>query len=151
FEVPLYRAAGVPAEFVGHPALDALAIAPSRAEARRQLGIADDTLVVGLLPGSRREEIARVLPIMRDASARIRVECAPRFLVALAPTVTREMAGRHLGHDGDLELVEGATYAVMRAADLVLVASGTASLEAALLGTPMVVCYHVSRLSELMG
>ncbi|PYM17039.1 MAG: lipid-A-disaccharide synthase [Candidatus Rokuibacteriota bacterium] len=151
FEVPLYRAAGVPVEFVGHPVLDALTTAPSRVEARRQLGIADDALVIGLLPGSRREEIDRVLPIMREATARIGADPPPRFLVALAPTVTRETAACHLDHDGRLELVEAATYSVIRAADVLLVASGTASLEAAVLGTPMAVCYRVSRLTEIMS
>src|SRR6266480_2896197 len=114
FETALYRRAGVPVEFVGHPLLDALAGAPDRVAARRALGLDDRALVIGLLPGSRREEIARVLPVIPVAVAR------------------------------------GQTHAVMRGADLLLVGSGTATLEAALLGTPMVVCYRVSRLTELM-
>src|SRR5439155_873327 len=88
FETALYRRAGVPVAFVGHPVLDALAEAPSRAEARKELGVDGDAPVVGLLPGSRRHEVAGVLPMMRAAAGRI-VGAHPdaRFLVARAPTV----------------------------------------------------------------
>src|SRR5213079_1117067 len=71
FETSLYRLAGVPVAFVGHPVLDALADAPSRAEARKELGVDGDAPVVGLLPGSRRHEVAGVLPMMRAAAGRI--------------------------------------------------------------------------------
>src|SRR5204862_202340 len=149
FETALYRRAGVPVAFVGHPVLDALAEAPSRAEARKELGVDGDAPVVGLLPGSRRHEVAGVLPVMRAAAGRI-VGAHPdaRFLVARAPTVD----AAELGDEGGppLRIVGGRTYTVMRAADLLLVTSGTATLEAALLGTPMVVCYRLSRLSELL-
>ena len=149
FETALYRRAGVPVAFVGHPVLDALAEAPSRAEARKELGVDGDAPVVGLLPGSRRHEVAGVLPVMRAAAGRI-VGAHPdaRFLVARAPTVD----AAELGDEGGppLRIVAGRTYTVMRAADLLLVTSGTATLEAALLGTPMVVCYRLSRLSELL-
>jgi lipid-A-disaccharide synthase len=149
FETALYRAAGVPVTFVGHPLLDTLAGAPSRDAARRELGIDGDAPVVGLLPGSRRHEIAGVLPIMREAAARIAAAHPDaRFLVAQAPTV--DVAAACAGGAPTLEIVAGRTHAVMRAADLLLVTSGTATLEAALLGTPMVVCYRLSRLSELL-
>src|SRR5712671_5536704 len=71
FEPPLYRRAGVPVEFVGHPLLDQLQAVPTREEARRGLGIEDRTPVIGLLPGSRRQEIVRLLPAMRDAAAQV--------------------------------------------------------------------------------
>src|SRR5437016_317296 len=69
FETALYRRAGVPVEFVGHPVLDAVVGAPDRATARRELGLGEHVRVVGLLPGSRREEVARTLPLMRAAAA----------------------------------------------------------------------------------
>lgn len=162
FETALYRRAGVPVEFVGHPVLDALAEAPTRAEARRALGLDGPAPVVGLLPGSRRHEVAGVLPVMREAAALIAAAHPDaRFVVAQAPTVD---AGALDGAEGvgdpsrpstptrgpALAVVAGRTHAVMRAADLLLVTSGTATLEAALLGTPMVVCYRLSRLSELL-
>ena len=149
FETALYRRAGVPVAFVGHPVLDALAGAPSRADARKALGLDGDARVIGLLPGSRRQEVAAVLPAMRHAAAMIaRAHPDASFVVAQAPTVDAS----DLVADGGprVGVIAGRTYEVMRAADLLLVASGTATLEAALLGTPMVVCYRISRLSELL-
>src|SRR5947208_13208471 len=72
FEVPLYRAAGVPVDFVGHPLVDSLRGAPSRAAARGRLGLDADAVVLGLLPGSRAEEVERLLPALRDAALALR-------------------------------------------------------------------------------
>jgi lipid-A-disaccharide synthase len=151
FEAPLYRRAGVPVEFVGHPLLDELQAAPSREVARRRLGIDDRTLMVGLLPGSRHKEVVRVLPAMRDAAAEI-VRSAPgtRFMLGRAPTIERDLVAQHLAGGPPVEIVDNQTHAVIRAADLALVTSGTVTLETALLGTPMVVCYRLSLVSELM-
>jgi lipid-A-disaccharide synthase len=151
FETALYRMAGVPVEFVGHPVLDALADAPSRDVARRQLGVAPGATVVGLLPGSRREEVARVLPLMRTAIARVAAGGRElRVALGLAPTVDQTTVATVLAGGPAVDIVPGGAHTVMRAADVLMVASGTASLEAALLGTPMVVVYRVSRLSEAM-
>jgi lipid-A-disaccharide synthase len=149
FETALYRRAGVPVAFVGHPVLDALAEAPSRTEARKTLGVDGEAPVIGLLPGSRRQEVAGVLPAMREAATLIAARHPEaRFLLAQAPTVD---AGDLRGEGSpSLRVIAGHTYAVMRAADLLLVTSGTATLEAALLGTPMIVCYRLSRLTELL-
>ncbi|HYY05083.1 MAG TPA: lipid-A-disaccharide synthase, partial [Candidatus Limnocylindria bacterium] len=151
FEPALYRRAGVPVEFVGHPLLDALAGAPKRSDARRELGLDARALVIGLLPGSRREEVERVLPAMQEAVMAIgAARRDARFVLALAPTVEAAAVERRLGAGGPVAIARDRTHAVMSAADLLLVASGTATLEAALLGTPMIVCYRVSRLTELM-
>jgi len=116
FETALYRRAGVPVAFVGHPVLDALAAAPSRADARKELGVDGDAPVVGLLPGSRRHEVAGVLPMMRAAAGRI-VGAHPdaRFLVARAPTVD----AAELGDAGvrPLRIVAGRTYTVLTVGD----------------------------------
>lgn len=149
FERALYARAGVPAEFVGHPLLDALAAAPERGAARRELGLDDRALVIGLLPGSRYQEIERMTPLLRDAATRIRaVQPQAQFVVGLAPSVERGEVTRHLAGDRTAWRLTDRTYAAMRASDLLLATSGTVTLEAALLGTPMVVCYRVSRLSE---
>lgn len=149
FERALYRGAGVKVEFVGHPLRDRIVDAPLRAAARRQLGLEDEDEVLGLLPGSRRVEIAAVLPAMREAAALIRQRRpATRFVLAVAPTVERGSVEAVLGPASPVRAVEDRTYAVIRAADLLLVASGTATLEAALLGTPMIVCYRLAALSE---
>jgi len=151
FERALYRQARVPVEYVGHPVADALVGAPSRADARRRLGFVDGDLVVGLLPGSRPHEIARLTPIIRDAVASLASRHAnARFALALAPTVAAADVTAHLHTSPRIELVPDA-YAVMRASDLLLATSGTATLEAALLGTPMVAIYRLSWLSQMVG
>src|SRR6266446_2521004 len=151
FERALYRQANVPVEFVGHPIADALVGAPSRADARRRLGLADGDLVIGLLPGSRPQEIARLTPIIRDAAATLASRHPnARFVLALAPTVSAADVTAHLGAGPRIDLVSDA-HAVMRASDLLLATSGTATLEAALLGTPMVVIYRLSWLSQAVG
>jgi len=152
FERALYRGAGVKVEFVGHPLRDRMVDAPSRAAARHQLGLEETDVVLGLLPGSRRVEIAAVLPAMREAAVLIRRRRpATRFALALAPTAERRRVEAVLGPESPIQVVEDRTYAVMRAADLLLVTSGTATLEAALLGTPMIVCYRLTALSEMIA
>jgi lipid-A-disaccharide synthase len=151
FEPPLYRRAGVPVTFVGHPVVDALADAPPRDDARKRLGLDGAGPVIGLLPGSRRHEVERVLPVMRQAAAVIAArQPGVRFVVAQAATVERSTIEATATAGPPLAIVESSPYVVMRAADLVLVTSGTATLEAALLGTPMIVCYRLSRLTELL-
>jgi len=153
FEPALYRQAGGRVEFVGHPVLDAVADAPERGAARRRLGIEAEATVVGLLPGSRRQEIEGTLPTLHAAAARIAAaRPAVRFVLAAVERAGGG-AGPALALPGagpPVQVVTGDPHAVMRAADLLLVNSGTATLEAALLGTPMVVCYRLSRLTEGM-
>jgi lipid-A-disaccharide synthase len=153
FEHALYRGAGVRVEFVGHPVLDALAGAPTREQARGELGLDGAGPVIGVLPGSRREEVERLLPAMSEAAARVAAAHPhARFVLALAPTIERATVDRLVdGARARIEVVAGRTHAVVRAADLLLIASGTATLEAALLGTPMVVCYRLSWLSEAIA
>jgi lipid-A-disaccharide synthase len=152
FEPSLYRRAGVAVEFVGHPLLDVLADVPDRSAARRLLGVPEDVTLVGLLPGSRRAEIERMLPPMRRAAADIaRRRADVRFVLGRAPTVDAEAVNRHVVGAPAIAVVCGRTHELMRAADLLLVTSGTATLEAALLGTPMIVGYRPSWTTELMG
>jgi len=154
FERPLYERANVPVEFVGHPLLDVVPLDLTRDEARRRLGLDPGATVVGLLPGSRREEVSRLLPSMLTAARRLySAGAVHRVVLGLAPTVDRAAVDAivHRAEDDGaprVRLLAEQTYAVMAAADLLLIASGTATLEAALLGTPMVVCYRVSRVTE---
>ena len=157
FEQELYERAGVPVEFVGHPLLDVLPLDLTRDGARGRLGLDPAKTVVGLLPGSRREEVARLLPPMLTAASRLAAAgAAQRFLLGLAPTVERGFVNSILKPAEDagaprIHVQEGRTHEVMACADVVLIASGTATLEAALLGVPMVVCYRVSRLTEVVA
>jgi lipid-A-disaccharide synthase len=153
FEETLYREAGVPVAFVGHPMLDRLHYVPTREEARRQLGYEPSTMVVGLLPGSREGEVKHHLPVLREAATRIaREEPGVALLLAVAETLPPGLVDELLkGNGSPIRPLRGQTYQVMRAADLLITASGTATLEAGLLGTPMIVVYRVSRLTWWAG
>lgn len=154
FEEQLYQDAGVPVDFVGHPLLDVLPLDLDRAEARRRLDVDPGESLIGLLPGSRREEVERLLPPMLVAAKRLSAAgVARRFALGLAPTVdgaaVRRLVKAGVDEGGPrVDVFEQRTYEVMAAADVVLISSGTATLEAALLGAPMVVCYRVSRVTE---
>jgi lipid-A-disaccharide synthase len=156
FERSLYEEAGVPVEFVGHPLLDVVPTDLDRARARARLGVGERQTLVGLLPGSRRQEIDRLLPPMLDATVRLAEAGAGRcFVLGLAASVNREPVTARIARSAEMggplvDVVEGLTHEVMAASDVLLIASGTATLEAALLGAPMVVCYRVSRLSEVV-
>lgn len=157
FEESLYQEAGVPVEFVGHPLLDVVPRDLDRAKARERIGVGERQTLVGLLPGSRRQEVERLLPPMLDAAARLaRADPGRCFVLGLAASLDRELVGVHLRRASEaggppVEVAEGRTYEVMAASDALLIASGTATLEAALLGAPMVVCYRVSPLSEAIA
>ena len=154
FEEKLYQDAGVPVDFVGHPLLDVLPLDLDRAEARRRLDVDPGESLIGLLPGSRREEVERLLPPMLVAAKRLSAAgVARRFALGLAPSVdaaaVRRLVKAAVDEGGPrVDVFERRTYEVMAAADVVLISSGTATLEAALLGAPMVVCYRVSRVTE---
>jgi lipid-A-disaccharide synthase len=147
FEVALYQEAGVPVEFVGHPILDAL---PPLSRATARQGLAEDEApLIGLLPGSRREEIRRLWPVLLGAARAIATRVpGARFAVPLtAGPVPPEVAESVRSAALPLTVLPGEAHRVMAAADLLLVASGTATLEAACYGTPMVVVYRLSHLS----
>jgi lipid-A-disaccharide synthase len=157
FEKSLYEEAGVSVEFVGHPLLDVVPSDLDRMKARQRLGVGERQTLVGLLPGSRRQEVGRLLPPMLDAAARLAVGHGRRcFVLGLAASVDRGLVLALLARASEtggppVEVVEGLTHEVMAGADVLLIASGTATLEAALLGAPMVVCYRVSRLTEAVA
>lgn len=143
---------GASVRFVGHYLADELAAvtASGRAAAREALGLPVDARVVGLLPGSRRDEVAHLTPVLLDTAARLAGrDPAIRFVMATAESTAPHAAvsshefGRRVASAADSHLV-------MKSADLILVASGTASLEAALLGTPMVIVYKVSPVTHLV-
>lgn len=153
FEQPLYADAGVPTDFVGHPLLDGLADRPTREAARTALRIPDDTRVVGMLPGSRVQEIRRILPTMAETARRLlRSDGTLRVVVSVADSVDRAEFDRVIGSGTErLELFEGPAAFVTRAADALLVTSGTATLESALDGTPLAVVYRTSPVTWFLG
>ena len=151
FEVSVYEEAGVPVEFIGHPLLDVLP-ALDRDTARAGLASGDETLV-GLLPGSREAEVRRHLPVLLQAARHILAHRREtRFALAPAPgTPAPGMMAAVRAARIPMQVVPGEANRVMAAADLLLVASGTATLEAACYGTPMVVLYRLSAISHALA
>lgn len=153
FEVPIYRQAGIDVEFVGHPLTDILDQVPGRTAAREQLRLPASATVIALLPGSRQSELEHMADLFVQTAKMIN-ECAPQmlFLVPLVTRETREMfeAALYRNQAGDLPLTVlfGHAQDAMSAADVVLAASGTATLEAALLGRPMVITYKMPAASH---
>ena len=149
FEETLYRAAGVDVAFVGHPLLDALATVPPRERCREGLGIADGTKVLGLLPGSRAAEIRRHLPLLLDAAGRVRAEeSGVAVFLGLSDTADRPAVEAAVARARvPARVIQGRTHEVMRAADFLLAVSGTVTLEAAILETPMLITYRLGPLS----
>ena len=150
FEPELYERAGVPVSYVGHPLADEFPLEPDRAAARERLGIPLERGVVAMLPGSRQSEVRNLADIF-IGTAKILHERDPErlFLVPLATRETRQLFEEAL-HRQDasglpIRMLFGHAVEAMTAADVVLVASGTASLEAALLKRPMVITYRIGK------
>jgi lipid-A-disaccharide synthase len=148
FEVEFYKRHRMPVEFVGHPLLDVVRVSQERDPTLREIGLHKEKPVVALLPGSRRKEIAYHLPVMVAAATRLhRVEQAQFFCVR-ASTLDRAELQKELDRAGFvIPIVEAGRYNAVNAADLVWAASGTATLETALLEKPMIVVYRVSWLT----
>lgn len=153
FEEAFLRERGVDATYVGSPVLDQLPEPTPAATFRRALGIDEVGPVLAVLPGSRRGELSRLLPDLVEACRRI-VARRPgtRLLVPVAPGLPRELVAAPFAEAGlSPTLVEGRATEVLGAADVALVASGTATLEAGLMRCPMVVVYRLNALSYVVG
>ncbi len=146
FEETIFRDAGVPTTFVGHPLLDELEPETDEAEFRREREIAADAPIVGLLPGSRRGELAHHGTILLEAARLLRRE-HPRAVPVLALAEGLDASALPAALVEGVHVVRGRTRAVQRWAACCAVASGTATLETALFGTPLVVCYRVGWLN----
>ena len=155
FEVALYEKAGGKVVFVGHPLLEVLESRRSKADFCADAGLDPDRPIVGMLPGSRDMEVGSMLPAMIGTLKTVQGELpGVQGVIGLAPTVSRSDLAAHLagkaalGEDARrVPVVENSTYEVMNHADLLLVTSGTATLESACFGTPLLVLYRMSRLS----
>jgi lipid-A-disaccharide synthase len=149
FEKPIYEQAGIPVSYVGHPLADVIPMDPKKDEARAQLRLPGGKLIVALLPGSRRSEVHYMASAFVLAAHRLRQEI--RDVHFVCPTVTRATRDlferalhEHQRTDLPLTLLFGHSHEALAAADLALVASGTATLETALFKTPMVIAYRQS-------
>jgi lipid-A-disaccharide synthase len=147
FELPLYNAEQRVAEFVGHPLLDVVHPTRTREETLVRYRLDPTRPLLALLPGSRKKELRHLLPPAIEAAAHLGRN-GWQVLLALAHTVTRDDVAAALGgQEPAVPTVENDTYNIIHAADTVLVASGTATLETALLGRPMVIMYRVAPLT----
>ena len=166
FEAEFYRNAGANAEFVGHPLVDFAQTDLSSHTAREHLNLKEaglktpptddeNTPVIGLMPGSRRSEIQHILPVMLSAAANIaQVYPNAQWVLPLAPGISHERIAKYQQAQNlsglqvpSITIVEDATYPAMRASTLLLVTSGTATLEAACIGTPMIVVFRTASLN----
>ncbi len=147
-EPPIYARHGVDARFVGHPLATSFALEPDRRAARTALGIAPDALVLALLPGSRLGEIARLGRDFLDAAALLQQQFPDLQVVApMANAACREAFSALSPQPSALRIIDGNAHEAMLAADAILLASGTAALEAMLAKRPMVVAYRVAPLT----
>ncbi|MFH0812418.1 MAG: lipid-A-disaccharide synthase [Pseudomonadota bacterium] len=153
FEKEFYEKAHIDVAFVGHPLLDSVQSHLSRDEAFCQFALLPGVLTIGLLPGSRMSEVTRNLPPLLKAVPLISRQLnSVQFIIPAAPGLDSDKIKGMVSPEGPIvRVVEDNIYDVMQISDLLLVASGTATVEAAIMGTPMVVVYRVSPFSYLLG
>ena len=152
FEVDFYRRQGIDAEFVGHPVIEQLGELSlcSREVFLKKHTIAPDIMLIGLLPGSRPQEIAHILPEMLKAARLLNKEYRVVFLFGRAPNLT-DSSYHVLSQYRELSIIQCSAYEVMQFSNLVLVTSGTATLESLCFGVPMIVVYKTGMLNYLIG
>jgi lipid-A-disaccharide synthase len=144
FEEPLYRNVGAACAFVGHPLVDHLASVPPQPAGARDC-------VIGLLPGSRSQEIARLLPVMIETARVVAAQIPGARFVCPCVDTARAVQAKAIAGDFPMEIGIGNTYDVLQTARFCMVASGTATLETAWFGVPMVVLYRVTPISYLIA
>ena len=154
FEEKIYKNADIPVTYVGNPLLDNRALLNasnhSKVEPRKSLDI--NNIRIALMPGSRKHEIDYIMPVILESAKKLATEhSGVRFLLPLASTVDRRWIENHMaGYDLNVELVSGGNYNALASCDSAIVASGTATLELAILSIPMVVVYRLNPLSYLL-
>jgi lipid-A-disaccharide synthase len=145
FEVNFYRRHGVKVTFVGHPLLETVYSDKGREAVFAEIGLDPAKPAIALLPGSRKGEVQHHLPVMREAAMRLREKREVQFYCVRASTITPSMIESGLQNSAvRIPVVETDRYDAVHAADLVWTASGTATLETALLARPMIVIYRLS-------
>ena len=149
FEKDIYKNAGVDVEFVGHPLLEVVRPHLTEEEFKRRFDIKEKEILIGLLPGSRWQEVSKILPIMLDSVLILKSSIRNlKVALGLAPTIEKEKIQALLNQTKvEVTIIEGLTYDLMKYSHLLLVTSGTATLESAILGTPLIVLYKTSFLT----
>jgi len=151
FEKEFYKQYGINAEFVGHPLLDIAKPVMNKDDFRKSIGADEETSVIGFMPGSRKQEIDRIFPQMIEGFKILKEKNRKTIgLVALAPDIDDRIFKKYLKND-DLICISGKTYDIMSHSDINIVTSGTATLEAGILGVPMIIVYKTSFLTYFIG
>jgi len=155
FEAEMYHQAGVNAVFVGHPLLDVVKTDFTKPEALKKFNLRDGSITIGILPGSRMSEVTKLLPEMLKTAVILKKELpAVQFVLPLADTLDHEYIAAALRPYQDklhIKVIPNEIYDVLAVCDAAMVASGTATLETALIGIPMIIVYKMSPFSFLMG
>ena len=156
FEVPFYQDAGIDAEFVGHPLMDSIGPSMSQESFKFKYGLRGGERVIALMPGSRKGEVLRILPVMLQGAERlVKIhQDTWRFVLIIASTIDQSIIESIIqSHIPEITvtIIRGNTYEALKSAELAFVASGTATLEAAVIGTPMVILYKLSWPTYLIG
>lgn len=153
FEERFYADAGVPVKFIGHPLVGSVYATLTRELFCKKYGLEEGGPIVTVLPGSRRGEIAHHLPVLVEGlrAIRQRISGAPQIVVAVAPGLEAARLEKNFPAEWRVRLISGDTYNALAAADLAIVSSGTATIETALLGKPMVVVYRLSSLTARLA
>jgi lipid-A-disaccharide synthase len=151
FEVDLYKTEGVNVEFVGHPIVERIGASCIRQAFFARHGLDPAKKLLGIFPGSRVQEIERILPILLEAGEELQRGREVQLAIGVAPNLGPDLIRRHLRSEARVTLVEDGSYDLMQYADAALVTSGTATLETGWFGTPMVVVYRTSAVSYLLG
>jgi lipid-A-disaccharide synthase len=153
FEEKFYADAGVPVKFIGHPLVGSVYATLTRESFCKEYGLEEGGQIITVLPGSRRGEIAHHLPVLVEGlrTIRQRISGAPQIVVAVAPGLDAARLEKSFPADWHVRLISGDTYNALAAADLAIVSSGTATIETALLGKPMVVVYRLSSLTARLA
>ena len=149
FEVPFYSKAGMNVEFVGHPLLDSISPKISQESFKVKFGLGKGERLIALMPGSRKGEVLRILPVMLEGAKRLTEnrQGSWRFILILAPTIDQSIIAplvKKYTHVLSINIIQGYTYEALKASELAFVASGTATLETAIIGTPMLILYKLS-------
>lgn len=153
FEIAYYEAENVPVKYVGHPSVDKVHPQHSRVENISRFALQADNPIVGLLPGSRINEIKRMLPVMLEAAKKLAESFENiQFLLPQADSITDDLLQSHIQNSSiNIKVIKHQPYDVIQCCDAIMTASGTASLEIALLEIPMVIAYKLSAITYFLG
>ena len=153
FETAYYEAEKVPVRYVGHPSVDKVIPRFTKSEALKNFLLNPDAPIIGLVAGSRVNEIKRLLPVMLEAAERLKIDFPnAQFILPQADSLADELIQGYLNRAKiSVIVIKNQPYDVMQCCDAIMTCSGTATLEIALLGIPMVICYRLNSLTYWLG